>query len=216
MVRIGGSVIGFPPNVELIDGYVSVLKSILTDNKVGLVVGGGKLARDIIQTARKLQLKQEEQDKLAIEVSRLNARLFASRFGLGRVPKTLEYMVKAISQNGISVMGGLKPGITTDTVAAMLAKKWHADLVVKCSDQAGIYTADPKKDTKAKKLNAITYEELSQLVGETHRPGIHSIIDPVAVKYFRKSRIKMIVLDGTNPNNLKLAIEGKGIGTAVY
>jgi uridylate kinase len=124
-------------------------------------------------------------------------------------------MLQRLARNRVAVMGGLKPGITTDTVAAMVARKWNADLMVKCSDQEGIYTSDPRTNRKARKLDTMTYEEMKDILGGGHRPGIHSIIDPVAVEQLAESRIRLIVLNGFNPRGVLKAVRGERIGTLV-
>ncbi|OYT45968.1 hypothetical protein B6U84_01360 [Candidatus Bathyarchaeota archaeon ex4484_40] len=55
--------------------------------------------------------------------------------------------------------------MTTDTVAALLASKIKADMIVKATDQEGIYTKDPKKHPDAEKLDELTFNELIR----THR-----------------------------------------------
>ena len=112
-------------------------------------------------------------------------------------------------------MGGLKPGITTDTVAAIVAQRWSADLMVKGSDQEGIFTADPRLNRRAKKLDKMTYEKMKEILGGSHRPGIHSIIDPIAVEYLAGSRVKLVVLNGANPKGVTKAVRGEKIGTVV-
>ncbi len=217
VIRIGGSVLGSPPKPQLVESYCSTILSLVAKgNKIGLVVGGGKLAREFIHIAKKLNLSREKQDTIAIEISRVNAKLFSMKLGIDLVPRNINSMISNLETKGIGVMGGLKPGITTDTVAAILSSKWKADLLIKCSDQSGIYSADPKVHSNAKKLDMITYEELTKLVGEEHRPGIHTIVDPIAVRYLKRQRLKMVVVDGYDPTNLIKVVEGKKIGTTVY
>ncbi len=183
---------------------------------VGVVVGGGTISRNYIQSAKALGLSSFQQDTIAIHASRLNARLVAMKLGgVSSVPTSIESMLQRLSRNRVAVMGGLKPGITTDTVAAMVAQRWGADLLIKGSDQEGIFTADPRLDKKAKKLNRISHERMVQLLGGEHKPGIHSIVDPVAVQQLAKSGTKLIVLNGSKPRNVVRAVHGEKIGTLV-
>jgi uridylate kinase len=87
--------------------------------------------------------------------------------------------------------------------------------MVKASDQNGIYTEDPRTNKKAKKLEKITYEKMKQILGGVHRPGIHSIVDPVAVEQLSESRVKLIVLNGSDAKAVLKAIHGEKIGTVV-
>lgn len=52
-----------------------------------------------------------------------------------------------------------KPFFTTDTAVALRAVQTKADLVLKATLVDGIYTADPKKYSTAKKLPSLTYKE---------------------------------------------------------
>ena len=112
-------------------------------------MGGGPASRAYIATAKELLLPREGQDMIAIDVSRLNAKLVAMKLGVKRVSTTIQGMMVELERNGIGVMGGLRPGITTDTVAAILGDAWHSDFLVKASDQDGVYTADNERDEAA-------------------------------------------------------------------
>jgi len=220
VIRLGGSVIASPKNLKLINEYAKLLQKLGENGyKIVTVVGGGSLAREFIETGNQLGLKEKEQDWLAIHVSRLYAQLFA--FKLGRdgtqdVPTSLSKAVEALREGRIVVMGGLKPGMTTDTVAAYVAKEAKAQLLVKATDQDGIYTKDPRKHEDAKKLDNLTYKDLTQLFEQNrHKAGIHQILDPVAVKILQKTNTKTIVVNGYDPQNIRQAVEGKKIGTLI-
>jgi uridylate kinase len=131
------------------------------------------------------------------------------------VPTSIDGMLQRLARNRVAVMGGLKPGITTDTVAAAVAQRWRADLLVKASDQNGIYTEDPRLNKRAKRLDKISYEKMKQILGGSHRPGIHSIVDPVAVDRLLESRIKLVVFNGSDARGVMKAVRGERIGTAV-
>ena len=217
VLRIGGSVLGDPPNAKFVQEYATVLSDLTSEgHSVAVVVGGGPISRKFIESARALGLSSFQQDTIAIFASRLNARLVAMKFGgVSSVPTSIEAMLQRLSRNRVSVMGGLKPGITTDTVAALVAEKWNADLLIKCSDQDGIYTADPRTNKKAKRLTRLSYERMQQILGGEHKPGIHSIVDPVAVEQLMKSRVRLVVLNGAKPKDVIRAVHGEGVGTTV-
>ena len=217
VVRIGGSVLGSPPDPEIVEGYSKVVSELTAErHALAVIVGGGPLSRKYIESAKKVGLSSFHQDLIAIHTSRLNARLVAMKLGgVSSVPTSINSMLLRLSRNRVAVMGGLKPGITTDTVAALLAEKWNADLLIKGSNQRGIYTSDPKEDKKAKKLDSISYARMKEILGGHHTPGIHSIVDPVAVERLAESRVKLIVLDGSDPRNMMKAVHGVKVGTVV-
>jgi uridylate kinase len=217
VLRIGGSVLGSPPHAGLLKEYASVISEARrSGHSVGVVVGGGPTARAYIDAAKALGLPHKEQDQIAIQASRLNAKLVGMRLGVPTVYTTIQGMVAALERGGLAVMGGLRPGITTDTVGAILGKAWRSDLLVKASDQDGIFTADPRTDVDAKLILDLSYRELVKILGvEGHRPGIHSIVDPIAVRYITKNRLKLVVTKGFDPSNVLRAIRGERVGTLV-
>ncbi len=220
VIRVGGSVIASPINPELVDQYVRLLRRLRKKGyDLVTVVGGGALAREFIRIGNQVELDEEAQDWLAIHVSRLYALLFAlklGREGAGNVPTTIVEAIDASKRGRIVVMGGLKPGMTTDTVAAYVAQKTKAQLLVKATDQDGIYNKDPRKHEDAKKLDRITYRALSKLLEQDrHKAGIHQILDPVAVKILQETHVKTIVVNGYNSENIQHAVEGKKVGTTV-
>lgn len=217
VLRIGGSVLGSPPAAKVVDGYAKVVSDLNYEgHSIGVVVGGGPVSREYIKSAAQMGLSPYQQDTIAIHASRLNARLVAMKLGgVSSVPTSIDGMLQRLARNRVAVMGGLRPGITTDTVAAIVAQRWHADLLVKASDQNGIYSADPRLNKKAKKLDRITYEKMREILGGDHRPGIHSIVDPVAVDQLLQSKVKLIVLNGADPRGVAKAVRGEKIGTLV-
>jgi uridylate kinase len=220
VIRIGGSVIASPTNPELINQYTKLFHKLRRKGyKIVTIVGGGALAREFIQTGNKLSLSQEAQDWLAIHVSRFHALLLTLKLaenGTETVPTSISEAVQAFKKGKIVVMGGLQPGMTTDAVAAHIAKKIKAQLLVKATDQDGVYDKDPRKHEDAKKLDAITYSNLTKLLEQSsHKAGIHQILDPVAVKILQKTSIKTVVVNGYDPKNIQHAIEGKKIGTTI-
>lgn len=220
VIRIGGSVIASPPNVELIKEYSEMLQNLRGEGyELAVIVGGGFQVREFIEIAKDLSLEEEAQDEIAISVSRLLVQLLAMKMGgpeWKQIPTSLDEAVKVFRRRGIIVMGGLKPGMTTDTVAALVAAKVSSNLIVKATDQEGIYTKDPKKYPDAKKLDEISLKELSELLEENkHKAGIHQIVDPEAIRVLKEKHIKMIVVNGFKPENVNATIKGKKIGTVI-
>ena len=111
---------------------------------------------------------------------------------------------------------GLKPGITTDAVAALVAERINADLLVKGTDQEGVYDKDPRKYLDAVKLDRLGFDDLPQIFEHSeHKAGIHQIIDPEAVKVLKRRRLKLIVVNGFKPENILAAVKGENVGTVI-
>jgi uridylate kinase len=220
VLRIGGSVVASPVNTELMSKYAELLRTLKEQgHEVAVVVGGGSLAREFIAIAKKLGLDEQAQDEIAISVSRLFAQLFLKKLGemSGRkVALTLDDAAEFLSEGKIVLMGGLKPGITTDAVAALVAERVKADLLVKGTDQDGVYNKDPRKHADAVKLDHLSFDDLSNVFSEDkHKAGMHQIVDPEAVKVLKRGRMKLVVVNGFKPENISAAVKGEKVGTAI-
>jgi uridylate kinase len=220
VLRIGGSVVASPANPALICKYVDLLKTLKKQNhEVAVVVGGGALARELIGIAKDLGLNEKAQDEVAISASRIFAKLFETKLGklsCGGVPLTLEEAGKCLDKGKVMVMGGLKPGMTTDTVAALIAEQIAADLLIKATDQEGIYDKDPKKSADAVRFKRLRFDDLSHVfTQDKHKAGLHQILDPEAVKILKNKRVRVVVLNGFKPENVLVAVKGEKIGTLI-
>ncbi|MCX8154115.1 MAG: UMP kinase [Candidatus Bathyarchaeota archaeon] len=220
VLRLGGSVVASPVNTDLIKKYAQIVRSLKEQgNDVVVVVGGGALAREFIAIAKQLSLDEQAQDEIAISVSRLYAQLFLKTLGgIGcrQVALTLDDASEYLREGKVVVMGGLKPGITTDAVAALVAEHVKADLLVKGTDQEGIYNKDPRKHADAVKLDRLSFDELVNVFSEhKHKAGIHQIVDPEAIKILKRGRMRLIVVSGFNPENILAAVKGEKVGTLV-
>jgi uridylate kinase len=220
VVRVGGSVVASPLNASLIGRYVDLLKNLkLQGHEVVAVVGGGSLARKFIQVAVELGLDEARRDWAAIHVSRLLAQLFVlclGEAGCGTVAVSVDEAENCLRRGKIVVFGGLRPGMTTDSVAALIGERIQADLLVKGSNVEGIFTKDPKKYSDAEKLDKLKFEDLARLLeADSHRVGINQILDPEAVKILRKIRLKTVVVNGYDAENVLAAVKGEPVGTVI-
>ena len=220
VVRIGGSVVASPVNIELIGKYADIIKSINQNgHEVVVVLGGGALAREFIGLAKNLSIDMTGQDEIAISCSRLFAQLFLKRLGeagCNKVAVTLDEAARCLAEGKIAVMGGLRPGITTDTVAMLVAERVNAELLIKGTDQNGVYNMDPRKYPNAVKIDKMSVEELVSVFEHSeHKAGIHQIVDPEAIKVLKRTRLKMVVVNGFNPENILAALKDENVGTII-
>lgn len=220
VVKISGSV--FPESLEtgLIRSYAAELRTLRAEgHELIVVAGGGANARNYIRALRELGGSESHCDEIGIRVSRLNALLLISALGDAAhplVPEDLGQLLAYFSTGRMVVMGGLQPGHSTNAVAALAAEAIRAGLLVNATDVDGIYTADPKADPSARKLDEIRARELLKMVLEGSLwAGAYELIDPVAVGIIARSNIPTLVLDGMDPKNLTKAIRGERIGTKI-
>ncbi len=107
----------------------------------------------------------------------------------------------------IFVAGTGNPFFSTDTTAALRASEIGAEIILKATNVDGIYSADPKKDPKARKYDTLTYTEAL-----TKRL---KVMDSTAFSLCMDNKIPIVVFDMMNKSNIKNILLGKKIGTLV-
>lgn len=212
VLSLGGSVLIPTLEEHRLARYATVLKEIAVHAQVFVVVGGGGEARRYIAAARGVGCSEAAADEAGIAVTRLNAMLLAGALGEAACPLVARSQAEAMasaSGGRIVLMGGVTPAQTTDAVAAVLAERCRADLMVNLTSVDGIYTADPKLDPSATRLARLTPERLLEIVGTgTLEAGANTVIDMVAAKVIQRSGIPLLVIDGRDPGNLLTALLG--------
>ncbi len=223
VIKIGGHLLMNEEGsfrINYIHDLLNVLKRISreTGHKIVVVVGGGYTARKYIGAARESNVNESILDTLGIMVSRLNASLLYSIYynKAPIIPKSLEELAYLLSTNlDVIFMGGLQPGQSTTTVAALVAESTNSDLII-TTNVDGIYTTDPKKDPKAKLLKRVNVSLLKKIFDKEELAGEYRMLDPLSIKIISRSKISTHIINGENPQNiLDLVIEGKDIGTLI-
>ena len=92
------------------------------------------------------RIKRVRTDRIAKELDKKNIVVVAGFQGLNRYED-----VTTLGRGG------------SDTSAVAIAAAMHADLCQIYTDVEGVYTADPRKIEKAKKLDVISYDEMLEL-----------------------------------------------------
>lgn len=183
-----------------------------------IVVGGGKIARSYVAAAKTFGADNFSLDELGIQASRLNAMLLIQTLEKAHpsVQTDVNKAEEILAAGKIPVFGGLIPGFTTDTVAALLAEKLHCDFI-NLTNVDGIYSADPEHNPRAKFFPEIGYEKLLSLIRLSEsKPAQNVILDLPCCMILKRSKIQGIVLDGNDLANFKAALRGEDFkGTVI-
>ena len=108
-------------------------------------------------------------------------------------------IIKYLKEGGIPVVAGFqginhKERLTTigrggsDATAIMLARFFKAERCIIYTDVEGVYTTDPNKLNKAKKIKVISYEEMLEMSSLGAK-----VMQPVSIQDARLNRINILV-----------------------
>jgi len=214
VISLGGSLINGSGSIDrafLKEFRGIVLKS---GESLGIVTGGGKVAREYAAAAMEFCGNNFVADGVAVAATRMNAALVASLLGEAAHPQVFTDFTKAAAALGkhrIVVMGGTIPGITTDTDSVLLAEAAGAKRIVNLSNVDGIYDSDPRENPNAKKYGKMTHAQLLEMAqrGDRRAPGTNFVFDVIACRLAARSGIELHFVGGKNVRELGDAIKGK-------
>jgi uridylate kinase len=212
VVSIGGSVLAPDLDASRVGAYADVVRDLAAaGHELGVVVGGGRVAREYITAARELGANEMELDRLGIGVTRLNAGLLAVALGdlaAPAPPESYEAGREVLQRGQVPVMGGTEPAHTTDAVAAAFAEYVDADLLVYATSVPGVFSADPNEDADAERFDRLSASDLVATITDIEMDaGASAPVDLLAAKVIQRSGLPAIVLDGTDPAEVERAVQ---------
>ena len=217
----GGGTLGVNPDI-----VADMAKAIAEGSKhaeVAIVVGGGTFFRGAELSQRGMERgRADYMGMLGTVMNALALQDFLEQAGVDvRVQSAITMAqvtepyiplraIRHLEKGRVVIFGagaGL-PYFSTDTVAAQRALEIKADEVLVAKNGVdGVYSADPKKDPQAKKLETITYQDA--LV-----QGL-KVVDATAFSLCMDNKMPMRVFGMQPESNVTDAIKGKKIGTFV-
>ena len=217
----GGGSLGVNP--DIVAGIAKEIAEAAKKVEIAVVVGGGNFFRGAELSQRGMdRARADYMGMLGTVMNALALQDFLEQAGcdtrvqsaISMAQVTEPYIpLRAIRhmQKGRVVIFGAGAGLpyfSTDTVAAQRALEIHAiEVLVAKNGVDGVYSADPKKDPKAKKLEELTYQEA--LV-----QGL-KVVDSTAFSLCMDNNIPMVVFGMQPEGNITKALLGKKIGTRV-
>jgi len=189
---------------------------------LGVVVGGGNFIRGA--DAAKGGLPRVTSDMIGMLATVMNALALEAALEAQKCPaRTMSALAmpdiceiyerqragRHLDQGRVLLLAGGtgNPYFTTDTTAVLRAAELGAQAVLKATDVDGVYSADPKKDPKARRYEALTHDEaLAQ--------GL-AVMDATAFALARENRMPIIVFSIRNEGAIGAALRGEGRSTRV-
>ncbi len=190
--------------------------------QVAMVIGGGNIYRGLtgatngidrvtgdhmgmLATVINSLAVQDALEKLDVHTRVLSAieiRQVAEPYIRRRAMRHLEKARVVIIAAGTG-----NPFFTTDSAAALRAMEVKAEVILKATQVDGIYTADPKKNPKARKYEEITYLEVLE-------KGL-KVMDATAISLCMDNHLPIIVFNLGVRGNIMRAVMGEKIGSIV-
>lgn len=229
LLKLSGEALGAPENGHGIDptavcDLASQVKRVVDMNiEVAIVCGGGNILRGA--EFSELGAERASADYMGMLGTVINSLALSDALekeGLEtRVLSALEVRSVAepyvrrratrhLSRGRVVILaGGLgTPLFTTDTAAAQRAVELDCEVLLKGTKVDGVYTADPKLDPDARRIDSLSYMEIlrDQL----------RVMDGTAITMCMEHELPVIVFDLFKKGNLELVVTGQSdLGTTI-
>ncbi len=219
----GGGKVGVDPDVvqKIAQEIAEVARS---GTQIAVVTGGGNFFRGAELQQRGMdRVRADYMGMLGIVMNCLALQDFLEKLGvdtrvqtaitMGQVaePYIPRRAIRHMEKGRVVIFGaGMgMPFFSTDTVAVQRALESRCDVVIYDKNGVdGLYTADPRKDPNAIKLDSITYDEAIER-------GL-KVMDQTAFTLARENGMSMIVLGMAEQGSILRAVQGEKIGTLVH
>jgi uridylate kinase len=219
---LGGGRVGLDPEVvrEIAEQIAEAVKEGV---QVAVVMGGGNFFRGAeLQQHGMDRARADYMGMLGIVMNCLALQDFLEKTGIDTRVQTAITMgqiaepyiprraIRHLEKGRVVIFGagaGM-PFFTSDTVSAQRALEIKCDVVLMSKNGVdGVYTADPRTDPGAVKLDRVTYSEALQ-------QGLR-VVDAAAFSLCMDNKLPMIVFGMQGEGNITRAVRGEKIGTLV-
>ena len=226
LVKISGEALGGENgkgiDFEIMNKVCSVIKKCTDENiQVAVVVGAGNFWRGKQGT----NMDRTKADHMGMLGTVMNAIAFGDsleQMGVQtRVLSAIEMRaiaepyirnraVRHLEKGRVVIFGcGTgNPFFSTDTAAVLRAVEIEADIVLLAKNVDAVYTADPKKDPSAVKIDVLSYIDVLNR-------GL-AVMDSTATSLSMDNNLPILLFGLDDPENIYRAAMGEKIGTIVH
>jgi uridylate kinase len=218
----GGGQVGLDPDVVRVIAE-QIAEAVKEGVEVAVVMGGGNFFRGSeLQQHGMDRARADYMGMLGIVMNCLALQDFLEKAGIDTRVQTAITMgqiaepyiprraIRHLEKGRVVIFGagaGM-PFFTSDTVSAQRALEIKCDVVLMSKNGVdGVYSADPRTDPDAVKLDRVTYAEALQ-------KGLR-VVDAAAFSLCMDNKLPMIVFGMQGEGNIARAVRGEKIGTLV-
>ncbi|MBV9238995.1 MAG: UMP kinase [Xanthobacteraceae bacterium] len=227
IVKISGEALSGPesfgihqPTLERIAADLAAARALPVT--IGVVVGGGNIFRGVEVSGRGVSRTTGDtmgmlatvMNSLALEAALERAGAPARTLSALEMPQVCELYTrqranKHLAEGRIVLFAGGtgNPYFTTDTTAVLRAAEMGCDSVLKATNVDGVYSADPKRDSNAKRFDALTHQEA---IARDLR-----VMDMTAFALARENHMPIIVFSIRDAGAVTAVLRGEGRATRV-
>jgi uridylate kinase len=214
---------GFGFHQQTLTGIVAQIAEVVgLGTQLGIVVGGGNLFRGAAGALAGMdRATADGMGMLATVMNALALKDALARSGIeSRVqtaaaiahvgePFERDGAVRHLQAGRVVIFGGGtgNPFFTTDTAAALRGAEIEADAMFKATKVDGVYSADPKKDPKARRYETLTFDEAIDR-------GL-AVLDTAAFALCREQRLPLVVFSIFKTGAFRRTVLGDHEGTLV-
>ncbi len=215
---------GFGLDGDAVDGIAREIVSIAELGvQVAVVVGGGNFLRGAA-VAKKIDIQEATAHYMGMLATVINALALQNMLeDLGqptRVQSSIAIQsacepfirrrcIRHLEKGRVVVLaaGTGRPFVTTDTAAALASVEIGAEILFKATNVDGVFSADPKKDPKARFIDKLSY---NQVIDQRLR-----VMDVSAIDLCQRHCVPIGVFNLRTPGNLLKAVSGEKVGTRI-
>ena len=190
--------------------------------QIAIVIGGGNIFRGVAASA--VGMDRATADYMGMLATIINALALQDALEKARVqtrvlsaiemravaePYIRRRAIRHLEKGRVVIFaaGTGNPFFTTDTAGALRAVEIGADAIIKATKVDGVYTADPKLDPNAKRIDKLTYiEVLNRGLG---------VMDTTAISLCMDNKLPIVVFDLMRAGNIKRIVLGEPVGSIV-
>jgi uridylate kinase len=229
VIKLGGSMVSKSLETMFDFQYFKkfadvIRKFIVEGDKFFIVLGGGFMMRKLRDISKEGGvIVDHDLHWIGTTYNNVNAEI--ARSVLSNISNERIYAYEQYYSNdpiyfekSVIFGGGGRAGHSSDMDTHLIAKKLGITEVISLKNIDGVYTADPKVDSNAKKLDKATWEQYFEIIGfkDKHEPGGNYPIDPVTAKLVKEAGQKFLVMDGNDLESFEKALKGESFnGTVV-
>ncbi len=223
VVSVGGSLI-VPDQIDT--QFLASLKELVHrevadgSRRFIIITGGGRTARRYQEAAGAVtELTGDDLDWLGIHATRLNGHLVRTIFRDIAHPVMVtnpDEVLDVPSSATLIVASGYRPGSSTDLRAIQIADRVKAHKVINLTNIDYVYTADPRTNPDAEKIETMSWPDFRKLIPEAWDPGLSSPFDPIAAREAERLGIEVAIINGAKLEELDRYLKGESfVGTLI-